>query len=187
MSNHAVPNGQHNGQHDSASLTYAWTTVAGASSPDPEGPVQPPQLQQLATTHASSCHPMLEFAASDARLCCGLLAQMSKFAEGLDPGIRASAVPYSGVPRAILTKSAREPALISRHLPIVLSRGLTGPRAHLFVSRIREAISKSRSSVMGPGREEIPRPSVTSCFPPQRLISYWRSEQARGSRSQSQR
>jgi hypothetical protein len=52
---------------------------ANQDSPDPEGPLEPPQLQQLASIHASSCHPLLEFAGSNARLCCGLLAQMSKF------------------------------------------------------------------------------------------------------------
>jgi len=53
-------------------------------SPDPEGPLEQPQLQQLATIFASSCHPMLEFAGFDARLCRTLLAQMSGFVtEGL--------------------------------------------------------------------------------------------------------
>ena len=33
-------------------------------SPDPEGPQEPPKLQQLATLYASSCHPMLELPAS---------------------------------------------------------------------------------------------------------------------------
>jgi hypothetical protein len=53
-------------------------------SPDPEGPLEQPKLQQLATIFASSCHPMLEFAGFDARLCRTLLAQMSGFVtEGL--------------------------------------------------------------------------------------------------------
>jgi hypothetical protein len=33
-------------------------------SPDPEGPQEPPKLQQLATLYASSCHPMLQLPAS---------------------------------------------------------------------------------------------------------------------------
>jgi hypothetical protein len=50
-------------------------------SPDPEGPPKAPEFQQLATFHASSWHPMLEFAGFDARLCRLLLTQMLEFAE----------------------------------------------------------------------------------------------------------
>jgi hypothetical protein len=50
-------------------------------SPDPEGPLQPAEFQQLATIYASSCHPMLEFGGSHAGICRTLLAQMSEFAE----------------------------------------------------------------------------------------------------------
>jgi hypothetical protein len=38
-------------------------------SPDPEGPQYPPELQQLATISASSCHPMLEFAGFHVGIC----------------------------------------------------------------------------------------------------------------------
>ena len=48
-------------------------------SPDPERAVEYPEFQQLATIYASSCHPMLAFARSDARLCRTLLTQMSEF------------------------------------------------------------------------------------------------------------
>lgn len=44
-------------------------------SPDPEGPSEPPEFQQLANLYASSCHPMLEFAGLNARLCCVLFAR----------------------------------------------------------------------------------------------------------------
>src|SRR5918999_4116197 len=49
-------------------------------SPDPEWALEHPEFQQLANIHASSCHPMLEFAGFHARLCRTLLAQMSGFA-----------------------------------------------------------------------------------------------------------
>jgi len=52
-------------------------------SPDPEGSLKPAEFQQPATLYASSCHPMLEFAGSDARLCRTLLTQMSDFAESI--------------------------------------------------------------------------------------------------------
>jgi hypothetical protein len=55
-------------------------------SPDPEGAVELPEFQQLAALHASSCHPMLEFAEFDARLCRTLLAQMLEFAVAWNPG-----------------------------------------------------------------------------------------------------
>jgi hypothetical protein len=49
-------------------------------SPDPEGPSNPPEFQQLATIYASSCHPMLELDSQNAGLCRTLLTQMSEFA-----------------------------------------------------------------------------------------------------------
>ena len=61
---------------------------------------------------------------------------------------------------------------------------LTGPRATYSSVRKREASSGSRSTGTGPGHEERPQPSVTSCFPFQRLIAYCRSGQTRASRSQ---
>ena len=74
-----------------------------------------------------------------------------------------------------------------------LSPGVRGrafriaPCTPISLVRNQEAISGSRSSITGPGREEIPPPSVTSCFPLQRLIAYCRSGETRGSRLQSQR
>ena len=49
-------------------------------SPDPEGLQESPELQQLATLYASSCHAMLEFAGFHAGLCRTLLTEMSEFA-----------------------------------------------------------------------------------------------------------
>ena len=49
-----------------AALSAAVLPLLGSNqdSPDPEGPQEPPKLQQLATLYASSCHPMLELPAS---------------------------------------------------------------------------------------------------------------------------
>src|SRR6476661_10670979 len=47
-------------------------------SPDPEGPLYLPQLQQLAAVRASSCHPLLGFEGFHLGLCRTSLAQMSK-------------------------------------------------------------------------------------------------------------
>ena len=41
--------------------------------------LQPPQLQQLASIHAGSCYPMLEFDGLDAGLCRVFLTQMIAF------------------------------------------------------------------------------------------------------------
>jgi hypothetical protein len=45
-----------------------------------------PELQQLASVYASSCHPMLAFDGFHAGLCWTLLAQMSEFVTPLNPG-----------------------------------------------------------------------------------------------------
>src|SRR5215216_1452677 len=50
-------------------------------TPDPEGPSEPAEFQQLATLYASSCPPMLDFAGCYAGLCRALLAQLSKFVD----------------------------------------------------------------------------------------------------------
>jgi len=52
-------------------------------SPNPEGPLSPAELQQLAALYASLCHPMLEFAGFHARLCRTLLAQTPRFSIAL--------------------------------------------------------------------------------------------------------
>jgi hypothetical protein len=49
-------------------------------SPDPEGALEHPKLQQLAIIYASSCHSMLEFTGFHAVLCRTLLAQMLRLA-----------------------------------------------------------------------------------------------------------
>jgi hypothetical protein len=54
--------------------------ISNQDSPDPEGPLQPAEFQQLATIYASSCHPMLEFDGFYAVLCRTLLTQMLEFA-----------------------------------------------------------------------------------------------------------
>jgi hypothetical protein len=53
-------------------------------SPDPEGPLEHPEFQQLATIYASSCHPMLEFDGFRAVLCRTLLTQMLDLARLTD-------------------------------------------------------------------------------------------------------
>ena len=60
--------------------------VASKSSPNPEGPSQPIEFQQLASINARSCHPMLEFERFGADLCRSLVAQMSTFVMRRRPG-----------------------------------------------------------------------------------------------------
>jgi hypothetical protein len=61
-------------------------------SPDPEGPLEAPEFQQLANLYASSCHPMLGFSGVHAGLCRLLLAQMLR----LVPSWRPSGMPPPG-------------------------------------------------------------------------------------------
>ena len=57
-------NRRHKSPGDDLSRYRASLPLLGSNqdSADPEGPLQPTEFQQLATTYASSCHPMLEFA-----------------------------------------------------------------------------------------------------------------------------
>jgi hypothetical protein len=99
-------------------------------SPDPEGPLQSAEFQQLATLYASSCHPMLEFAGFHAGLCCTLLTHMSEFVacisaasghRGRRPTLRGTMISaeqaYAAAP-ALISREVRDAfAVVEPHVP----------------------------------------------------------------------
>ena len=120
-----------------------------------------------------------------------LIADVGKMvSDARDAGLlrmTGGAAPNLPTARGHLDQIGKRAALIPRHMPMCFHVISPVPVRTYSVVRKREAISGSRSSLTGPGREETPRALVTSCFPLQLLIAYRRSGQTRGSYSQSQR